>query len=211
MALNVLNIINEIQKNLRLPQSPAITDAHAALILGFLNRVQRDIMKDATVWDALKIYGNFDTVASTKIYTVSLDPSGEISTLTNLQISTSDPLVKFEDGDFREYVRQQGSTEAQPLVYRMYSRAGDDVKIEVHPVPDAVYQIDVEAIKRPARLTSATDVPLLDEDTMISGGHIIAKIEQGNAENVELEEFLNSLTGTAINQGLSNLKDVEPM
>src|SRR4030067_452310 len=91
--MTALEIINEVQIRLRLPKSTTITDAHAQLLLSFLNEVQRDYMHESVVWDELKTYGNFNTAAGTSLYTISITNSQEGEIIRALKIGTDVPLL----------------------------------------------------------------------------------------------------------------------
>jgi hypothetical protein len=205
-----LQIVNEVQKRLRLPQTPQAdfaTNGHSVLLLSFLNMVMRDIMGDY-VWDELKVYDHFHTVDGTATYTVTLSgsPTPELDQLLNLQISTSDPLVKYEDEDFRSYARANTS-EGQPLIYRIRSRTETTVTIELCPTPDAAYQVDIEALRKQPKLVEHGDTPLLDTDLVVEGLFWYAKQEQGEEVAEELEIFKLKLASLSSNAGSSG--DVE--
>lgn len=207
--MTVLEIINEVQRRLRLPQSTAISDAHAQLLLSYLNEVQRDYMMESVVWDELKTYGNFNTTAGTNIYTISITGGGEIEIIRSLRIGTNTPLEKFDnDEEFREYKRVY-TAQAQPLMWRVYSRSGGNIIIEVCPTPDAVYQVDAEVVKKPPKLSLATDTPLLDSDTVILGITMLARKEMGLDAQGDLASFQAKLGLQSENQGESNFGDVE--
>ena len=207
--MTVLEIINEVQVKLRLPVSTALTTAHAKLLLAFINEVQRNYMLMDTVWDELKVYGNFNTVAGTTIYTIS-DTANELDTISSLQIALNAPLRHLSDADFLTY-RRANTTQAECKKYRLYQRAGSDILIEVAPTPDAAYQIDTEALIKPPRLTLGSETPLLDEDTIILGVAWLAKKDDGNDDREDFAAFqaMNSLR--AGDKGNSNLGDVEPI
>src|SRR4030067_2060095 len=116
--MTALEIINEVQIRLRLPKSTTITDAHAQLLLSFLNEVQRDYMHESVVWDELKTYGNFINAARTSLYTISITNSQEVEIIRALQIGPNPPLEKFNnDEEFREYKRDN-TANAPPLRWR---------------------------------------------------------------------------------------------
>ncbi len=204
----VLEMIQEVQKELRLPQSTALTDAHAKLILSFLNKVQRNFMLEAVVWDELKIYNSFNTAADTATYLISIGGGAEIEVIRNLQISTNDPIEKLSDEEFRTHKRLNTTT-GQPLKYRIYSRSAGDITVELSPVPDKLYAINYELLKKPVRLTGQNDIPILDADTIVLGAIMLARKEQGDDFQAELMAFQAKLGMQSDTQGESNWQDVE--
>src|SRR4030065_570284 len=206
--MTALEIINEVQIRLRLPKSTTITDAHAQLLLSFLNEVQREYVHDSGVWDELKTYGNFNTAAGTSLYTISITNSQEVEIIRALKIGTNPPLEKFNnDEEFREYKRVN-TANAQPLAWRVYGRSGGSIIIELAPTPDAVYQIDAEIIKKPPKMSIAADVPLLDADTLILGATMLAKKEMGLDAQGDAAGFQAKLGLESDTQGESNFGGV---
>lgn len=202
--MTVLEIIQEVQRRLRMPVSTSLTDAHSQLILSFINTVQRDFMLENIVWDECKVYGSFDTVAGTPTYSISVSGQ-ELDVVRNLQIGTNAPIVKYDDDDFREYKRAN-TGQAQPLVFRIYSKSGGGITVELCPTPDAVYSVDFEALKKPPRLTAQNETPLLDSDTIIAGALMLARGEQ---EGKEPDSFQAKLALQGDTQGESNWGDAE--
>ncbi len=208
--MQALELIRMVQRDLRLPQAAAITEAHAQLLLGFANTVQRDLMLENYVWDEQKVYGHFETEADTALYTVTGSSSYEIDVIRNLQIGTYDPLVWCTDSDFRAHKRTYTSTTARPLYWRVYSRSGgDSIVVEVTPTPDAAYQVDTEALIKPKRLSGAEDETMLDPDIIFLGMMMLARKEQGEDFSGDLAAFQAKLTLQGENQGESNWGDVE--
>lgn len=212
----VLEMINKIQTLLRLPLSASLADQHAKLLLAFINQVQRDFMAEGTTWDQCKLYGSFQTVAGVSLYTVSIADLGpgieELDTIKELCIAgMSEPLRMFDsDEDFRAFKRSHQGTTGLPLAYRRYSRTGTAIVVELCPVPDQVYTVEVEALQKPPLLINATDVPLLDPDTIIAGALALAIDDQGQDASVKMEAFRIKLGITSQNEGDSNWGDVVP-
>jgi len=206
-----INMVNRIQRALRLPLSGSVTDTHGALILEHINTAQRSLLLDACVWDELKLYGEFNTEINSSLYTIQGGNSREIDQISNLQIENYDPLIRKEDEDFRELKRSYGTQTGRPLYYRMYSRIGGAVEIEVCPTPDAVYTIDSEALCKPKRLKGNTDETVLDDDLIFLGAFALAKDDQGQDATTNMNVFTAKLLGDAGAQGGSNWGDVEPV
>ena len=204
--MTAIEIIRQVQRELRLPESNSVSETHAKLILDFLNKVQRSLMMEAAVWDELKVYGYFNTQAGQPNYTISILSGGEIDVIRNLQISGAS-LIKKSDEEFRELKRLY--TYGEPKYYRHFGKEGGDIIIEVLPVPDDIYQIDTEVLIKPPKLVNDNDIPLLDHDTIILGAIMLAKREQGEDYSAELAAFQAKLGMQADSQGESNWADVE--
>jgi hypothetical protein len=208
--MEALTLINRVQKELRLPLSSGVTDAHAQLILSFINTVQRKLMTEDAVWDQLKQYGTVATADGVETYNVTATDSYEIDTVRHLQIGTSPPIEKKSDAEFRTLKRSYTS-EGQPLFWRQYARSGGStIIIELLPTPDTIYTIDTEILIRPKLLVNASDPTVLDDDSLFLGALALARKEQGEEYQGDLAIFQASFGPEGDNQGDSNWGDVEP-
>lgn len=206
--MNALQIVNEVQKQLRLPKSDIITRPHAQLILSFVNDVMLNYMMEAAVLDELKVRGSFMTQQGIGVYQLWPVNVSNVDVVRSLQIGTYEPLQKLSDDDFREYKRLV-TTEGRPLAYRHYSRAGGALLLELAPVPDTTYQVEYTVLQKPVKLVNAEDVPLLDVDTIIAGTVLLAKVDMGVASEADMAEFQMKLGAQVETQGETNFGDVE--
>ena len=191
-----LQIVNTVQKKLRLPQTASgsfATDPHAQLILSFANQAMMDMITDAFEWDEMKLAGAFGTRDGIAVYTIYPVNGASIGGISRLQIGGDDPFDLLNDSDFRNMknIYTVGST---PLFYRIYARAGNALVIEILPVPDAVYVVEFEGMQRPDELSAYTDIPLLDPDTIIAGALMLARKDQGEDYTLEMGAFQAKLS-----------------
>lgn len=205
-----LQIINEVQQGLRLPQDGAINRPHAQLILSFANKTL-DLMKEAGVWDELKVSLSLYTADGVSLYYVNPPNTESVDIVRSIRIGDSPPLVKRSDAEFRELQRVYSGTKQQPLYYRHYGRAGRWLIIEVGPTPDQAYRLQGEILQRQERLLAAADVPLLDADTIVMGALALAKAEQGSDNADEAALFQAKITLQTGTETESNWGDVEPV
>lgn len=205
-----LQIINEVQQGLRLPQDGAINRPHAQLILSFVNKTM-DLMKEAGVWDELKAAISLYTADGVSLYYVNPPNTESVDIIRSLRIGDSPPLVKASDTEFRELQRIHSGAKQQPLYYRHYGRAGRWLIIEVCPTPDQAYRLQGEILQRQEKLAAADDVPLLDADTIVMGALALAKAEQGSDSTNESAVFQAKITLQSGTEAESNWGDVEPV
>lgn len=206
--MTVLELVNEVQRQLRLPISPdVVTDAHARLLVSYANEVQRAYMEEFGVWDELKVYGSFNTVAGTSQYEITLPDDDELDVIRYMGIEGSE-IVKKDDARFRA-LKYSNQSRQQPQAYRHLSKEDGQLTIEVTPVPDAIYTIDFEALKKPKRLSSNADVISLDPDTVILGVKFIARYDQGEDYDMASKMFISKLSSQGVSQGESNNGDVD--
>ncbi|MCL5238643.1 MAG: hypothetical protein M1353_12530 [Nitrospirae bacterium] len=207
-SMTAFQIINAVQRELRLPLSASINEAHAQLILSFINKVMLDIIGEDISWDALKVSCSFRTVEGIRFYTIRPVNTVSVDVVKRLQIGNDEPLDKKGDDSFREFQRVH-TTAAQPLVYRIYARAGGSLVIEVCPTPDKAYQIDAEVLQKPEKLVNTDDVPLLDVDTIFVGTIAMAKSEQGTPSPADQSTFQAKLALQGSTNDEANWGDVE--
>ena len=207
--MTVLNIINKVQRALRLPQSTDVTDTHGAMLLDYANDVQRIFMAKKAQWDALKDFTHFHTVDGIATYTLAASSASyEIDTIDDLKIGNYPSLVKLPDSTFRAY-KKIYTEEGQPLFYRIYQRTVGAVKIELLPVPDTAYQVDQELHIKPVVMTAKGDIPMLDADAIFLGVKWLAVHGQGENWQEELAEYFSALSDTASTEADGNWGDVE--
>ena len=205
-----LQLVNDVQVELRLPQSSVITDAHAKLVLAYINKTIRNFLGEDTVWDELKVRGGFMTVANIATYTLFPVNSNEVDIIRDLKIGTDPPIPIIADEVFREYKRVN-TTASQPLIARLYGRVAGGVIIELAPTPDAAYQVDYELHEKPDRLVNTDDVPLLDPDTITLGAIMLARKGEGRLSDGDVEEFNAKRSAQEGSQGATSFGDVDPV
>lgn len=207
VARNALEIVNAIQRRLRMPLSSTITDTHAALILSFVNSVLTNGPGEGYVWDALKWGTTVPTTQGIALYQIART-GYEIDVIRHLQIGTNEPIALLPDPAFREYKRFHTAQE-RPLYYRHYGESGGGILIEVTPTPDAAYNVDTETLLKAKRLVLATDIPMIDPELLILGGLALAKEDQGDDFTLAAQEFGTKLAN-ASTRNESNWGDVDP-
>jgi|TARA_Y100000310_G_scaffold273647_1_gene289223 hypothetical protein len=202
-----LEVVNAIQQELRFPESTAFTDAHAKLVLRFVNDAL-SFMLEKGQWDELKVKGSFVLPASTSIININPTNSRGLDAITHLQITTNEPLVLKNDEVFRCHQRTNTS-EAQPLIYRHYGRAGSAVILEFSATPDQAYTVDFEGLLRQSLLAAITDVPRIDTDILILGGLYFLKRDQGDDYSDEQAAFLAKVEGHGSGHTNTNFGDLQ--
>lgn len=202
-----LEMINAVQKELRLPQSTLMTEPHAQLILGFINAVS-DLVMEPGAWHDLGVKGRLMTRSQVGIYGLNPVNVRYVDIVRNLQIGDNPPLEKYTDEEFRAYKRSNTGT-GRPVIYRIYGRAGGALLIEMAPTPDAAYGVDFEALQKQEKSSASTDKQLLDEETILRGTLAMARGEQGLSNATDIAAFQAKLELQIENQSESNWGDVE--
>ena len=183
--MTLLAAVNEIRQRLKLPEVSTLVDSYSKRCVFFINDIQRKLMAKPVIWDALKVYPSIPTVASQALYDI-ISGSDELDVIRYLSITdaTSGAVTEIEkfqtDEQFREYSQRQ-TEESQPLRYRNYTKTLTGIQIEVSPIPDAIYSMDIESVIKPPALvyTDPTGLTLLDDDIIIEGATMLAKLDKG--------------------------------
>lgn len=204
----VIQIINSVQRLMRLPLSAEVTEPHAAFLLERLNLIQ-GLVADAYLWDDLKVFGSFDTLPDEPpTYAVTSNETGDLDTITRLYIPGYDDLIEVTDGRFNE-LKLTYTEAGRPLFFRIYARAGWEIIVELLPTPDDAYQISTEARIKPTRLTEKSDVSLLDPYILTQGLLMFAKEEQGDPATLDSDAFKAMMMNAGAEQAGSSWGDAE--
>ena len=215
--MTAMEIIQEVQKQLRLPVSTSLSQPHAQLLLSFINRVQRELMVEQTIWDELKAMDQFQVLYNNPYASVDageLTPgvSAEIDRILYMQVYDSGlpPLTKYNDDDFREY-RRLNTELGQPKIYRIVGKNAFTIDIEVSPSPDKAYTIETEVLRKPKKLgvADAGTTPELNLDAIIIGVKALAEHNQGTLDEIDLAALTGKLSSMGGNDGISSWGDVD--
>jgi hypothetical protein len=188
----LLQMVNTVKVRLRVQPGPDLADAFSQRIVGFINKIQRGLMAKPVIWDQAKVYLVVPTVAGTSTYQI-LSGTDELDVVRYMSITDANGGVKEikklqTDQQFRDYSQKQ-TAQSQPLYYRNRTKDYRSVTIEVSPVPDAVYNIDVEAVIAPPYMLDPTANPTLNITTLLEGATMLAKDDKGILNPLEGEMF----------------------
>ena len=160
----VLQVVNAIQLEMRLPQSSALTDNFAKIVLAKMNKILTIVLPESNVFEHLKVQGSFTINNQRALYRVN--PVNAVALETINFIKRPDLTVvqrAADDMKFRhmaDHYTQSGLFSA-PRLYRIAQRDYGFPVLEFTPAPDKAYLLSYEGVKSAAELTLATDfVPL---------------------------------------------------
>lgn len=207
----VLNVINAVQLELRMPLSSALTDNFARIILAKMNTVLLTILPDRNVFDHLKVTGSF-TINSTRPFyrlsPVNVDFIDKINWLRLPNLSFI-PQAK-DDIEFRQIAdTSNASLEfSEPRLYRIAQRDHGFPIIEFASPPDQAYIVSYEVLKAAKEMTLATEfVPVPD---VIKAGALLLMLQsQGRDATAEANIFQMALDRAQTVMANSNMGDFE--
>lgn len=172
--------VNAVLRRMRVPTITAVTDnAYSTLIGEFVNQAKREV-EDAWDWHVLRTQVNVATVASTATY--SLAGTNHRSRVEFIHNTTNKGDILLVSKEFME--RQQNFTdnqESQPSWYVTNVVANTDtLQLEVHPIPDGVYNLNVYVVIPDDDLTSDTQVIQVPYYPVVLGAYVLALAERGD-------------------------------
>lgn len=172
--------VNAVLKRMRVPTITAVTDnAYSTLIGEFVNQAKREV-EDAWNWSVLRTQVAVATVASTATY--SLTGTNHRSRVEFVHNTTNKGTLIHVTKEFME--RQQNFTdnqELQPAWWRTNVVPNTDtLQLELHPIPDAVYQLTVYVVIPDDDFTSDTQVIQVPYYPVVLGAYVLALSERGD-------------------------------
>jgi len=207
----VLEIINAVQLELRLPQSAALTDNFARIILAKMNTILTTILPENNVFDHLKVQGSFTINSTRPLYRLTPVNVDFVETINFLRKPDLSYITKATDDlTFRTLADSYNASlsYAAPVHYRVAQRDHGFPILEFTPAPDQAYIVSYEIIKSPKELTAVGDyVPL--PDAVKAGALMLMKQSQGRDASAEVVIFEAAMRRAGVHSANSQLGDVE--
>ena len=207
----VLEIINAVQLELRLPQSTALTDNFARIILAKMNTVLQTLLPENNIFDHLKVQGSFTINSARPLYRLTPVNVDFVETINFLRRPDLVFLTKMADDiEFRAIAdsNNESLNYAPPINYRIAQRDHGFPIVEFAPAPDQAYIISYEIIKSHKELTAVTDyVPL--PDVVKAGALALMKQQQGRDASAELAIFEATMRRAGTHSANSQIGDLE--
>ena len=207
----VLQIINAVQLELRLPQSAALTDNFARIILAKMNTVLTEILPDRNIFDHLKVQGSFTINIAKPFYRLNPINVDGIESITYLRRPDLHFIEKAESDVSFKRISDSANMSlnyAPPEYYRLYQRDGEFPILEFAPPPDQSYIVSYEVIKKVKELTAVGDfVP--NPSAVKAGAHWLMLKSQGRDAATEQGIFEMALDRCATSGANTYLGDVQ--
>jgi hypothetical protein len=207
----VLQVINDVQLELRMPLSSALTDNFAKIILAKMNTVLMEILPERNIFDHLKVQGSFVIGSTRPFYRLSPTNVDSVETITFLRLPNMDYIDRAKDDmEFRTVADTSNAslTYGDPTLYRISQRDGGFPIIEFTPQPDVTKIISYEIIKGAKELTLATEYAPLPR-VLKAGAHFLMLKSQGRDADVEGDIFERALGRAATVGANTHMGDIE--
>lgn len=192
----VLEVVNSVQTELRLPSSATILDSMAKIILAKMNTILMVTLPDSNIFDHLKVEGSFTISSGRTIYRVSPINVDTMDRVTVLKDSDGKVIPQFDDENFKALAQGYitSAVTGKPAGWRIANRDYGFPIIEFAPAPDATYAVSFEGVKAPKELTAATDY-VINPLVIKNGALMMVKLELGRDASVDA-----GVLGTAIDR-----------
>ena len=207
--MNYLDLVNNVLRRMRENTVTSVYEnPQSSLVADFINDAKR-ICEDAHDWTAFRTDFVVPTVNGTSEY--SITGSQGRSTIIDVQnTTTAANLSKVPQSQIRKWgLVNQGNS--APSYYSMYGvdSAGDD-KINLYPVPDQAYLINVHTVMRPADLAAEGDELTIPHQPVIYYALAMAVQERGGVDGTELQSYMGQAKkylGDAIQYDMAKVSD----
>lgn len=180
--MTYLQLVNAVLRRLRESEVSTITGAtqntYPKLIGDFINEAKQTV-ENAWDWSALR--STVTVTTSAGVYDYTLTGSGERFTIDSVIDETNKLRVEWEPNEFFEdaLVLSGTATQGKPVNFTMYGSNNGDAKIKLYPVPDDVYSIKFNLVKRQADLSADSDVLLVPSRPVVLLAWAMAIEERG--------------------------------
>lgn len=176
--MTYLQLVNAVLIRLRESQVATVTQtAYATLIGQFVNEAKRQV-EDAWKWDALHQTISLSTAGGTSTYTVT----GIGRRFKDVVINDTTNDLTLANVPLRWILTQQQLSTVQsgsPAYYAWNGTDGTDSKIELHPTPDGICALKINAYVPQADLSSNSDEMTIQSEAVIAGAYARALVERG--------------------------------
>ena len=207
----VLQVIQAVQTDLRMPLSSAITDSLAKLILSKMNVVLLDLLPQNNIFDHLKVSGSFVIVNPKSLYRLAPVNVDFVDKINFLRLPDMAYISKaIDDIQFRSKadVYNASLSYGKPFLYRIAQRDSGFPIVELTPAPEEAMIVSYEILKGAKEMTAATEfVPL--PRVIQAGALMLMKNSQGRDSNTEASLFQAALSTASNVSANSEMADVQ--
>lgn len=207
----VLQIINAVQLELRMPQSASLADSFANIILAKMNTVLTVMLPERNIFDHLKVQGSFTINSTRPLYRIAPVNVDFLDTITFLRLPNLRYISKASgDVEFRSAADNANAslTYAEPDLYRIAQRDYGLPVVEFTPQPDQAYIISYEGLKADKELTAVGEyVP--KPEVIKAGALMLMRQDMGRDISVDAKVFEMAIDRCATVGANTNMGDIE--
>ena len=177
--MTYLELVNDVLIRLREAEVETVSQTDYSKLIGkFVNDAKRQV-EDAYSWNVLSTTVTISTVANTHSY--SMTGAGQKFRVVDAINDTQDlTLRNIPFANMNRFLNFGTTQTAAPTYYAFNGVDGsDDTKVDVYPVPDAVYSLVFDLIVPQATLSSDSTELLVPSELVIQNAYARALVERG--------------------------------
>ena len=177
--MTYLELVNDVLIRLREAEVETVSQTDYSKLIGkFVNDAKRQV-EDAYSWNVLSSTVTISTVANTHSY--SMTGAGQKFRVVDAINDTQDlTLRNIPFANMNRFLNFGTTQTAAPTYYAFNGVDGsDDTKVDVYPVPDAVYSLVFDLIVPQATLSSDATELLVPSELVIQNAYARALVERG--------------------------------
>ncbi len=155
--MTYIDIINNLLKRLRERTVETVSQTEYSRLLSILVNDAKEIVESSWNWSALRTTITATTTSGTFNY--ELNGLQNRFTLLDAFNDTDDFFLTYKEAkDFTRFLLTANPSTGSPYYYSFNGVSSDgDTQVEVYPIPDGVYTIRFNVVKRTADLTNDSD------------------------------------------------------
>jgi len=177
--MTYLELVNDVLVRLRESEVETVSQTDYSKLIGkMINDAKRQV-EDAYSWNALSTTVTLSTVSGT--YAYSMTGAGQKFRVQDAINDTQDvSMINIPFANMNRFLNFGTRQNAAPNYYAFNGVDGSgDTKVDLYPVPDAVYSIKFDLIVPQATLSSDSTEMLIPSELVIQNAYARALVERG--------------------------------
>lgn len=156
--MTYINLVNRILKRLRERNVETVDQTKYSSLIGILINDAKTTVEEAWTWSALR--STLTATTTSGIFSYELNGSQNNFTLIDVINDTEDVVMQYRAAQlFTKYFLTSTPTEGAPYYYSFNGISSDgDTLVDVYPIPDGVYNLRFNIVKRNPDLENDSDV-----------------------------------------------------
>ena len=187
--MTYLNIMNSVLRRLREEEVSSVSESTYSKMAGDFINDAKTMVEQAADWSALRETITISTTATDNTY--SLTGTGDDVKVMSVLNDTQNCFMQYQSKDwFNDSLYIAGAAEGAPLYYTYNGLdANGDTQVLVGPVPDGVYSLRFDVVKRQGDLTSNSDKLLIPNQPVIHLALALLARERGETGGTSTAEY----------------------
>jgi hypothetical protein len=187
--MNYLDIMNSVLRRLREEEVTTVSENTYAKMAGDFINDAKTLVSQATDWSALRETITISTTASDNTY--SLTNSGDNVKVMSVLNNTQNCFMEYQSKDwFNDALYIAEAVEGAPKYFTYNGLdSNGDTQVLVGPIPDGVYSLRFDVVKRQGDLTSNSDKLLIPSQPVVHLAIALLARERGETGGTSTAEY----------------------